>query len=300
MRLKCVHCGAVGLQHNGNFWKCEGCATQFPVLAQVPRFVNEEFYSGSFGFQWNQFARTQLDSASGTTRSRDTFVQKTGWSLDDLRGKLVLDAGCGMGRFAEVCADAGAEVHAVDLSTAVDAAFGNLGHLAPVHFYQADILDLPFPSDSFDFIYSIGVLHHTPSTKTAFMKLAPLLKPGGAIAIWVYSSKLKALVGSEILRRITPLLPKSCLLKASRIAIPMYYVHRLPVIGAVTRIGLPTSMEPNPEWRWLDTFDWYSPTYQWKHTYEEVEGWFEEAGLIKIQRGQFPVAVRGLRPPASL
>jgi SAM-dependent methyltransferase len=300
VKLKCIRCGAVGLRDNGGSWKCEGCAAQFPVLAQVPRFVNEEIYSESFGFQWNRFARTQLDSASGTTRSRDTFVQKTGWSLNDLRGKRVLDAGCGMGRFTEVCADAGAEVHAVDLSRAVEAASRNLEHRPNVHIYQADIMDLPFPNESFDFIYSIGVLHHTPNTKAAFLQLPPLLKAGGAIAIWVYSTRLRLLWGGEILRKLTPSVPKSWLLRASKIAIPLYQVHRTPLIGMVTSIVLPTSMDPNPQWRWLDTFDWYSPKYQWKHAYAEVEGWFREAGLIEIRRGQFPVAVSGIRPPSSV
>lgn len=301
MRLKCVRCGAVGLQHNGGSWKCEGCAAQFPVLAQVPRFVSEELYSESFGFQWNRFARTQLDSATGTTRSRDTFIQKTGWSLDDLQGARVLDAGCGMGRFAEVCADAGAEVHAVDLSTAVEAASQNLERRSDVRTYQADIMNLPFPNESFDFIYSIGVLHHTPDTKAAFLRLQPLLKPGGAIAIWVYSTQLRArYLGGEMLRRITTRLSKRWLLGMSRIAIPLYYVHRIPMLGVATSMCLPTSMDSDPRWRWLDTFDWYSPKYQWKHTYAEVEAWFREAGLTQIQRGQFPVTVRGIRPEPAL
>jgi hypothetical protein len=59
---------------------------------------------------------------------------------------------------------------------------------------------------------------------------------------------------------------------------------------------LPTSMDPDPKWRWLDTFDWYSPRYQWKHTDAEVEGWFKEVGLIDIKRGHIPVSVRGRRP----
>lgn len=303
MELKCLRCGTKGLRDGGGAWKCGSCGATFPVLAQVPRFVAEELYSESFGFQWNRFARTQLDSASGTTRSRETFEQKTGWSLGDLRGKRVLDAGCGMGRFAEVCANAGAEVHAVDLSTAVEAAFQNLGHRPNVRLYQADIMNLPFPEESFDFIYSIGVLHHTPNTKAAFLRLPPLLKPGGAIAIWVYSKTLRSLWGSEILRKLTPSLSKSWLLQASRIAIPLYHIHRVPLVGTVTSHVLPTSMHPEPEWRWLDTFDWYSPTFQWKHTYEEIEGWFREAGLTKIRRGEFPVSVRGIQPgspPSSM
>jgi SAM-dependent methyltransferase len=204
-----------------------------------------------------------------------------------------------MGRFADICADAGAEVHAVDLSTAVEAAARNLSHRPEVRIYQADIMNLPFPGESFDFIYSIGVLHHTPDTRSAFLRLPPLLKPGGSVAVWVYSSTVLLSWGGRALRRLTPSLPKSWLLGACRIAIPLYHLHRMPAIRRVTSALVPTSMDPDPKWRWLDTFDWYSPTFQWKHSYEEVEAWFREAGLTEIRRCEFPVAVRGTRPARS-
>ena len=296
MELKCVTCGAVPLKSALDAWKCGACGASFPLVGGVARFVGDEAYSRSFGFQWNRFGRTQLDSANGTTRSRYTFLEKTGWSMDDLRGKSVLDAGCGMGRFAEVCAGAGAEVHALDLSAAVDAAWHNLKHRPNVRLYQADIMKLPFPEASFDFIYSIGVLHHTPDTRAAFLVLPPLLKPGGAIAIWVYSAELRKAVGGESLRKVTSRLPKRWLLPFCRFAVPLYYLHRIPRLGIATSRCIPTSMDPDPRWRWLDTFDWYSPRYQWKHTYEEVEAWFKEAGLVGIQRGNFPVSLQGMRP----
>ncbi len=298
MELKCIRCGAAGLGTDGQSWRCGHCGASYPIVGGVPRFVAEEFYSGSFGFQWNRFGRTQLDSANGSTRSRDTFLQKTQWRLSDVSGKRVLDAGCGMGRFAEVAADAGAEVHGVDLSTAVEAARRNFEGRADIHLYQADIMNLPFPNGSFDLIYSIGVLHHTPDTRAAFLELVPLLKPGGAIAIWVYSRELLAFFGGELLRRITPRLPKTWLLNACRIAVPLYYVHRIPRIGKLTSHCLTTSMDANPEWRWLDTFDWYSPPFQWKHTREEVEAWCAAAGLTSITPGPFPVSVRAVRPPS--
>ena len=276
-------------------WKCPACGAAFPIIDGVARFVASEHYTGSFGYQWNTFAQAQLDSANGTTRSKDTFVEKTGLSLESLRGKRVLDAGCGMGRFAEVCINAGAEVHAIDLSTAVEAAARNLGHHPNVSFYQADIMNLPFADGSFDVVYSIGVLHHTPDTKRAFLSLSRLVKPGGSIVIWVYATSLRVMIGGELLRMVTPRLPKALLLKASKVAIPLYHVHRLPIVGWVTVKLLPTSINPDPEWRWLDTFDWYSPRYQWKHTYDEVEGWFREAGFVDISREPFPVAVRGAR-----
>jgi SAM-dependent methyltransferase len=299
MILKCIRCGTSGLEKQGAEYRCTPCGATYPIVGGVPRFVGGEFYSGSFGFQWKHFARTQLDSANGTTQSRDTFVEKTGWPLEALRGARVLDAGCGMGRFAEVCADAGADVHAVDLSVAAEAASANLSARDNVSVYQADIMNLPFPDGSFDRIYSLGVLHHTPDTRAAFARLVPLLKPGGTITIWVYSTELLVWRGGELLRRFTPGLSRQTLLKLSRIAIPLYHVHRNRLAGRITQVWLPTSLHHTPEWRWLDTFDWYAPKYQWKHTAPEVEQWFRDAGLGAIRRGSFPVSVTGERPATT-
>jgi len=150
--LKCLSCGNAPLAADSAGFRCESCGRKYPVVREVARFVDRSGYAGSFGFQWTRFARVQLDSASGTTRSRDTFVTKTGWSTADLRGERILDAGCGMGRFTEVCAEAGAEVHAIDLSEAVEVAAQNLGDRENAHFYQADIFGLPFKDGSFEFI----------------------------------------------------------------------------------------------------------------------------------------------------
>jgi 2-polyprenyl-3-methyl-5-hydroxy-6-metoxy-1,4-benzoquinol methylase len=293
--LKCVRCGSVGLSHDANGYRCRTCEAGFPAVEAIPRFVAAEFYGRSFGFQWNRFARTQLDSASGGRASRDTFVEKTGQPLELLAGRTVLDAGCGMGRFAEVCADAGANVHAIDLSTAVEAAAQNLRDRPNVWIYQADIMKLPFADGTFDFIYSIGVLHHTPNTRAAFDQLPRLLKPGGRLAVWVYSTLLRGSRASTALRLVTPHLPKRWLLEACRIAVPLYRIHQHSSLGRFSTAMLPTTLHPIAEWRWLGTFDWYSPRYQWKHTDEEVEGWFRDAGLVDVRRGSFPVSVAGTR-----
>jgi SAM-dependent methyltransferase len=294
--LRCVRCGASPLDGVATGYRCPSCGAAFPVVNCVARFVGSELYTGAFGFQWKRFARTQLDSANGTTRSRDTFVEKTGWAPAALRGASVLDAGCGMGRFAEICVEAGADVHAVDLSVAVEAARANLGHRPGIRFYQADILELPFVENSFDFIYSIGVLDHTPSTREAFLRLCPLLKPGGRIAIWVYSSDPPPPLSSRLLRTVTPRFPSRLLLGLCWLAVPLYYLHRLPVIGPYSVRLLYTGMDDRAEWRWLSTFDWYAPRYKWTQSWDEVEGWFREAGLEAIERGSFPVSVRGRRP----
>jgi hypothetical protein len=116
MQLRCVKCSGSNVALNGDAWVCPDCAARFEIVRGVARFVDSQAYTGSFGFEWNHFAKSQLDSANGTTRSRDAFVEKTGFALEELRGRRILDAGCGMGRFAEVVAAAGAEVQAQSLS----------------------------------------------------------------------------------------------------------------------------------------------------------------------------------------
>ncbi len=268
-----------------------------PRVRGVLRFVSSDSYAQSFGKEWNWFARTQLDRpGEQRTESREAFAVKTGLKPEDLRGKRVLDVGCGMGRFADVAASWGAEVLGVDLSAAVDAANANLGGLPNTAFVQADVFDLPLREGSFDLIYSLGVLHHTPDTHAAFAQLPRLLKPGGQIAIWVYTSERKLhYAASDLYRRWTTKLSEERLLKLCRVAGPLGALYR-------TRFGrylsplLPVSDHPDPEWRVLDTFDWYAPKYQWKHDWPEVEGWFAEAGLTEISRQNFPVAVSGRRP----
>src|SRR5688500_2085087 len=95
---------------------CEnGC--HITVVSGIPRFVGSESYAAGFGLQWNAFGKTQLDSQTGLTLSRDRLAGALGESLEVLRGKSVLEVGCGAGRFTEAMLAAGARVFAFDLST---------------------------------------------------------------------------------------------------------------------------------------------------------------------------------------
>jgi SAM-dependent methyltransferase len=139
--------------------------------------------AGAFGWEWQTFERLH-DDATYTQQFLDWI-----WPLDPgfFRGKVVLDAGCGMGRFALVASRFGArEVLAVDLSTAVEAAARNTAHLPNVHVIQADISRLPLRPAALDFSYTIGVLHHLPDPEAGFHALVRHLRPGGAIFAWVY------------------------------------------------------------------------------------------------------------------
>lgn len=143
---------------------------RFAIERFIPRLVPESNYADNFGFQWNRFRQTQLDSFSGTRVTADRFWAQSGWRPEDLDGKRVLDIGCGAGRFAEIALDAGANVVALDFSTAVDACLENhRERLSQLDVIQGNIYHLPFKPAQFDFVYCFGVLQHTSDVKASFM-----------------------------------------------------------------------------------------------------------------------------------
>ncbi len=296
--------------HNGmeSELRCSECGKVYPVRNGIPRFVDTDQYAGNFSHEWTVHRTTQLDSDVQNV-SEKTFAEKTGWTADDVRGKRVLDIGCGMGRFADVIVRWGGEIVGVDLSFAVESANANLGRHSTFHVAQASVFDLPFRPESFDLIYSLGVLHHTPDCRRAFDCLPGLLRPGGELAIWVYSLHSYPHEGMEerrdrFYRHFTTKMPPRLLHGLCRLLclipvrprgmwhmlLPGFIFHGIPRLHSTYR---------DYRWRVLDTFDWYSPEYQSKHSYPEVCRWFREAGLTDIVPLDFDVAVRGRKPPKS-
>lgn len=262
-----------------------GGGHRFPIRESIPRFVGEDAYADAFGLEWNEFRTAHLDSFTGLTWLRDQFQTLVDFPLEALAGKLVLDAGCGLGRFSEVVLDHGGTVLAFDMSRAIDAAYENLNHRGNIFFMQADVFRLPLRREQFDLAYSTGVLHHTPDPPRAFRSLPPLVKPGGKVMIMVYAKYNKAYLRTvEFYRRFTTRLPQRVLLKLCYLAVPLYYVNRIPGLGPfITRVLLPVSVTPpNARWRVGNTFDLYAPKYAFTYDHVEVHDWFRDAGLTEI------------------
>jgi SAM-dependent methyltransferase len=284
--------------------RCAREGHAFPIRGAIPRFVGSDDYADAFALEWNSFRTDHLDSFTGLDYLESQLQRCLDFPLDDLEGKLVLDAGCGLGRFTEVCLNHGASVVACDLSGAIDAAYANLHQRRGVFFLQADIFKLPFRPETFDFVYSWGVLHHTPDPPRAFAQLPPLVKPGGKLMAFVYAKYNKAyLATTEFYRRFTTRLPQRLLLKLSYIAVPLYYVSKIPVIGTfITRILLPVSVRPpTHRWRVGNTFDLYSPKYAFTYDHVEVHDWFRHAGLDEITptAPESGVTYVATKPPAG-
>jgi SAM-dependent methyltransferase len=274
---------------------CAACGASYPIVSGVARFVESGSYASSFGRQWKWFRTVQLDSLSGMNESERMLGSTTGWSPERYKDRLVLDAGVGAGRFAEIAARFGGEVVGVDLTAAVDAAYANIGRLPNVHLFQADIFTMPFRRHTFDLAYSIGVLHHTYDTEAAFTRVASVVKEGGGLAVYLYHRYGVSHHASNLIRTVTSRLPAKVMFALSAIAIPLYYVHRTPVVGNVCQLLLPISMHRHWRWRWLDTFDWYTPKYQWKFLYPEVFRWFQASGFADIEIFDEPIRMRGTK-----
>jgi SAM-dependent methyltransferase len=294
--LRCTICGS-SLEEQEQGYRCSVCRKEFPLVRGVLRFVDTSNYAESFGYQWQKFSRTQL----WPEVSERNFRRKTALREEDMRGKLVLDVGCGMGRFADVATRWGAKVIGVDLSDAGEIAATNLADREFVAL-QADVFALPFAPGSFDCIYSVGVLHHTPDCENAFKKLPRYLKPGGKIAVWLYSGYNNWYRFSDHYRKLTHRMPVERLHSFLSWAVPGFYwldrgLRAIPVVGppvaGLVHHVFPVNRHWNSEIRILDTLDWYSPQYQSKHTYEQVFRWFEACGLEHLTVADVSIGVRG-------
>ncbi|WP_370154003.1 class I SAM-dependent methyltransferase [Ferrovibrio sp.] len=271
--------------------------SSIPVVNGVPRFVASDQYVRSFSFQWTLYKSAQHDAPNNSDFSKTDFISKTGLTPEDVRGKLVLDAGCGSGRLLELLAEWGAWVIGADLSLSVDVAHHCLlGHDRSI-VLQADIGNLPFRPETFDFVVSCGVLHHTPDTREYAGRLVPLVRPGGELAIWVYgphlakrqhwiplTSRLPHKAFNEWCHWITGLArtwPDNHLLEILYRQMPFTFRHETHDRSA------------------LAMFDGYTPTYHGVHTEEEMMEWFRDFGLVDMRSSRLQSSMRGRKPDTA-
>lgn len=277
------------------------------IKGGIPRFVkSSNNYSDNFGFQWKKFAKTQLDSYSGISLTHERFLNDTKWTVDELKGRRVLEIGSGAGRFTEVLLASGALVYSFDYSAAVEANYANHGQHENLLLFQGSVYEIPFPDHFFDFVFCFGVLQHTPDSPMALCAMVKKMKPEGKIAVDNYpsgSSKITKRPNSnyrKVARRLSFLSPENLFQ-----FVWLYHQFWFP-IDTLIRTKLPPSLYPKvlhhigipcfnyvhtiplsykqlKEWAILDTFDALGATYDKPVTQEEFRALGEKAQILNFE-----------------
>ena len=279
----------------------EGC--QIPVVNGIPRFVLSDMYASAFGRQWNAFRKTQLDSFTGTTISKDRLTRLLGGSLN-IEGKNILEVGCGAGRFTEILLNAGANVFAADLSLAVEANYENNKEYPNYFVCQADLLNLPVYPEQFDVVLGIGVVQHTPNPEKTIVTLCSYVKSGGILIIDHYTYDYPVILSRRLLRSFLLRISVDFGLWLCKTLVAILWpIHEVlwkyrdyRILDKLRSIFLYISPVVDyhdsypqllPEhlrsWAILDTHDTLTDVYKHLRNAEEISNCLRECGMINIK-----------------
>ncbi len=246
-----------------------------------------------FGYEWTHFTKMHPEYEK----------QFLDWvkplKPEFFKNKLVLDAGCGTGRHTAISAKFGAETIGIDLSQSVEVAYKVTRNIPKAHIIQADIYNLPFKENTFDFIYCIGVLHHLPEPEKGFQSLVRTAKKNGLIHSWVYGREGNTLltIMDPIRKHIISKLPLWTINMLAYI-ITLFSYPAAKIIygplnrGKTTKILAQNLLPQNAFFHYLSqfnfninhsiVFDQLLAPIAYYYTKEEFESWFIQAQLKDI------------------
>jgi SAM-dependent methyltransferase len=274
------------------------CGHRFPIRNGIADFTGDDPVvndSPVYDVMWEMHERRAYPEIGVATyvQKFQRFAQLPGDVESYFRDRLVLDAGCGEGRFTYLASALGARhVIAADYSLyALERARQQTGNPANVTFIRANLLQAPFLPDAFDLAYSFGVVHHTPSSERSFESVRTAIKPGGYLAIYVYKTRTLPLIAWPM----RPFTTRMDLATVRKLCVFFGWDYE--------DLGKPTI----PIGRWfrrlgrLDVlgigrvnFEFLSTRYLREHSRLEVVRWFEQSGMEVLASTEF-VSVSGRR-----
>ncbi len=273
---------------------CTSCGGTYPIRKGIPRFVDSDKYADTFSLQ-RRGVRKHWDFYSTENSAERLFPDLTPIPIEEYRNGVLLDAGCGYGRWVRFFSDRGVRVVGVDLSTnSIELCASEYAARENVGLVQADLYHLPFPQGHFDNIFSFGVLHHTPDTKAALGCVARHLKPGGNISIYVYPEDRMV----DAYRKVTRRLPMGFLyvLSVLHSYLVMSWMRYLGPIRRIYNRVIPGQPHKKAWQRVHADVDRYSPVYADRNSYPTVYGWFRDLGMEDIRMTKVQISITARRP----
>ena len=286
---------------------CKFCNKEFPIINYIPRFVSQDNYAQNFGLEWKIHSKTQYDSYNNTKIAENRFFNETKFKRN-LKNQIILEVGCGSGRFTEQALKTNATIISFDLSNSVEESYKSNSHNKNLLIIQASIYNLPFKEDFFDKIFCLGVLQHLPDVEKGFMQLSKYLKQKSNLVIDIYGIRegfkgffVMLLQTKYLIRplttRISPeLLYDLCKFYINLMWYPSKILNKIPYFGKRIKWALLIadqfldneqahilSEEKQKEWVILDTFDMLSPKYDSPQKISTIKKWFENSNLKNIE-----------------
>ena len=288
------------------YLQCRRCSKKYAVANDVPFFAPMDSHSGirsqqdTYSTWWDDYH--DEDSIVDPVH-RASFHESLALEEGDLRDKVVLDAGCGNGRFSYVVSQCAPKLLvSFDLSSGLIHAKKTISQRNPqarVAYVQGDVTHPPFKKESFDVTFSWGVLTHTPDARASFSILAALVKMGGKLGVYVYefhplyrydkqwlslAAYLRSLFFTEPLRFVCSRLPTKIV---QFMFIPIYYLERLSGVGVTGCHGFADN-KWDKERYFRVVIDRFKTRYASEHQIEEVLGWFQDNGLDRLKINRYP------------
>jgi uncharacterized protein YbaR (Trm112 family)/SAM-dependent methyltransferase len=302
---------------------CAACDSSYPIVRGIPRLQPHEgqmdpaertarhfelelplgspaHYSQSphdlRAFEF--FSRVGVDPELNRRDIRDyypTEAPNLGYEPDGsfLRGKRVLDGGCGAGRFLPIAAEHADHVVGLDLGGHVDHAATYCDGLENVDLVQGSVLAPPFRPGVFDYIYTVGVLHHTKDPRGGALALAGLVRENGAMSIWVYpedywGNPVRRRLGQGLHRYLAGKEPNEAERIASRWLYPLGRAQEALARRRITKyLGAPVfalgvPRRPDRDEMIATILDYYAAPIIHTHSSEEVREWLRSAGFREM------------------
>lgn len=271
---------------------------QVPIIDGIPRFVKTGSYASLFGDQWKMYKKTQLDSFTGVPISAKRLDRCLGPLKDNLNGALVLEAGCGAGRFTELLLQKGAFLVSSDISSAVEVNKENCPISDKHLIIQADINNTPFQDNCFDVVICLGVIQHTPSPDETIRNLYDLVKPGGYLVIDHYSFNKSYLVRlAPLYRKFLRKMPANKTIPYTQKLVKRYLplhkkfatskllsvlLNRVSPVASYYRAFPELNDKQQEEWALLDTHDGLTDYYKYFRNKKQIIALLKQLGAEDI------------------